>query len=337
MVDSTLNPLSFPDADGHSSDQRPLPEIVAAGKPDEPENPGWEAFPLAYQDVEGKRYYAVQDWILGVAQPDSHPGTFWTQMKKRLKKAKVEFETLCLKLQYTASDNKKYKMDFATAEGLYIITQRMDAETGLRDRILRFLAKAGVIVDEARTDPDGLLEQVVGKNPERVIEAVIEFYRKRGDKDEWIVSRILGIQARKRFTTTFQESLANVPASQLFGRITNTMRLGVWKRKTGMLKAQMKLKHNDSLRDNMTPLALSYEMLAENVASHVLAQKRGLKFDEADQIVRENSELVGKQADEMSRILNIDIATNQPLLNNEDVPATPDTEVDTSESPENEG
>ncbi len=334
MIDSTPNPLSFPNAYG---DQRPLPEIVAAGKPDESENPGWESFPLAWHDVEDKRYYAVQDWIIGVAQP-ANASNFLVKMKRRLKKAKIEVVTWCHQLPYTASNGKKYNVDFATAEGLYIITQRMDAETGLRDRILRFLAKAGVIVDEARTDPDGLLEQVVGKNPERVIEAVIEFYRKRGNKDEWIASRILGIQARKRFTTTFQESLANVPASQLFGRITNTMRLGVWKRKTGTLKAQMKLKHNDSLRDNMTPLALSYEMLAENVASHVLAQKHGLKFDEADQIVRENSELVGKQVDEMSRFLNIDIATNQPLLNNQDTAATPDTDVDadTSESAENE-
>ncbi len=337
MVDSTPNPLSFPNADGEQPDQRPLPEIVAAGKVDESESPGWEAFPLAYHDVEGKRYYAVQDWILGVAKP-SDASRFWDSMKRRLKKAKIELSSSCRELPYIARNGRTYQMDYAVAEGLYIITQRMDAETGLRDRILRFLAKAGVIVDEARTDPDGLLEQVVGTNPERVLEAVIEYYRKRGNTDVWITSRLLGIQARKRFTTTFQESLANVPASQLFGRITNTMRLGVWKRKTGTLKAQLKLKHNESLRDNMPEVALNYEMLAENVASFVLAQKRGLKFDEADQIVRENSELVGKQAEEMSRALNIDIATGKPLLNDQDAAATPDADVDAdaSESAENE-
>ncbi len=328
MIDSTLNPLSFPNADDHSPDQRPLPEIVAAGKPDEPENPGWESFPLAYHDVEGKRYYAVQDWIVGVAHPKSHPGRFWAELKKRIKKSearrkqsdeKVEDQlyTPYVKLLYTASDGKKYKMEFANAEELYIITQRMDAETGLRDRILRFLAKAGVVVDEARVDPDGLLAQVVGKNPDRVIEAVIEFYRKKGDTDEWIASRILSVQTRKWFVAEFQRSLLFPPASPLFGKITNTMRRGVWKRDTATLKKEMGLKENDSLRDHMPGLALTYEMIAENAAAYVLSFKHGLTFNDADQIVREKSELVGRQAAEMGRTLNIDIVTGKPLLDND--------------------
>ncbi len=310
MVDSTPNPLSFPNADG---DQRPLPEIVAAGKPDEPGNPGWDAFPLAYHDVEGNRYYAVQDWLIGVAHtPNAR--TFWEKLKRRLKKAKVELSPSWVQLPHTVSNGKKYDMDHATAEGLYIITQRMDAETGLRDRVLRFLAKAGVIVDEARTDPDGLLAQVVGKNPERAVELVLEHYRREGKPDEWVASRILGIRTRKWFTQAFQQSLSFTPGSPLFGQITNTMRLGIWKRKTGTLKAQMHLKENDSLRDHMPAIALNYEMLAENVSALALANKKGLKFDEADAIVREKSELVGRQADEMGRSLNIDIMTGKPLI-----------------------
>ncbi len=335
MLDSTLNPLSFPNADDPQPDQRPLPEIVAAGKPDEPENPGWETFPLAYHDVEGKRYYSIQDWILGVAKP-ANTRVFWGKMKPRLKKANVQLLTWCQQLPYTANNGKTYDMDFATAEGLYIITQRMDAETGLRDRILRFLAKAGVVVDEARVDPDGLLAQVVGKNPDRVIEAVIEFYRKRGDADEWIASRILSVQTRKWFVSEFQRSLLFPPASPLFGKITNTMRRGVWKRDTGTLKKEMNLKENDSLRDHMPGLALTYEMIAENASAYVLSFKHGLTFNEADQIVREKSELVGKQAAEMGRTLNIDIATGKPLLHNLDAASTYDTDRDTSESSENE-
>ncbi len=322
MLDSTLNPLSFPNADGQQPDQRPLPEIVAAGKPDEPENPGWASFPLAYHDVEGKRYYAIPDWLIGVAKP-SDVRKFWDAMKRRLKKAKIELSTWCRQLPYTASNGKTYEMDHATAEGLYIITQRMDAETGLRNRILRFLAKAGVVVDEARVDPDGLLAQVVGTNPDRVIEAVIEFYRKRGDADEWIASRILSVQTRKWFVAEFQRSLLFPPASPLFGKITNTMRRGVWKRDTATLKKEMNLKENDSLRDHMPGLALTYEMIAENASAYVLSFKHGLTFNEADQIVREKSELVGKQAAEMGRTLNIDIATGKSLLHE-------DEETDTS-------
>jgi hypothetical protein len=49
-------------------------------------------------------------------------------------------------------------MDHANAEILYQITQRMDVTTGIRDKVLRFLAQAGVVVDEMRVDPDKIIE-----------------------------------------------------------------------------------------------------------------------------------------------------------------------------------
>src|SRR5215469_5538537 len=70
----TLLPLSFP-----TDDKRPLPEIIADGKPD-PD--GWPAFPLAYKDVDGERYYFIQDWIAGVAQTE-RPAKVWDDFKRR--------------------------------------------------------------------------------------------------------------------------------------------------------------------------------------------------------------------------------------------------------------
>src|SRR5215469_17324269 len=93
----TLLPLSFP-----TDDKRPLPEIVADGKPD-PD--GWPAFPLAYKDVDGKRYYAIQDWIRGVAQP-SDASKFWDNMKRRLVKSGIELSSWRRKLPYLAPNGK---------------------------------------------------------------------------------------------------------------------------------------------------------------------------------------------------------------------------------------
>lgn len=42
----------------------------------------------------------------------------------------------CAKLKYRATDGKNYTMDFADAKTLYTITQRMDAETGIRNKDL---------------------------------------------------------------------------------------------------------------------------------------------------------------------------------------------------------
>jgi len=140
MADSTQNSVSFP---ANPRDKRPLPEIIASNY----------GFPLAYHDIDGARYYAVQDWIRGVAQV-SDPAKFWHDIKRPLKKAGIETSALCRSLPNRAGDGKMYKRDHADAETLYRITQRMDVQTGLRDDVLKFLAKSGVVIDEIRIDPD---------------------------------------------------------------------------------------------------------------------------------------------------------------------------------------
>src|SRR5262249_983585 len=116
-----------------TDDERPAPEIVAK----------LYGFPLAYHDTPDGRFYAVQDWIKGVADP-VNLRDFWYALKKRLKRAGFDMSFLCRQLGYRSKDGKTYKIDHANAEGLYLITQRMDASTGIRDEVLKYLAKAGV-------------------------------------------------------------------------------------------------------------------------------------------------------------------------------------------------
>src|SRR5579859_4060817 len=179
-----------PFSDEGGADKRPLPERVADGNPDP--DTGWPAFPLAYKDVDGKRYYAIQDWIRGVAQSsDTRAASeLWRFMKARLKKMGVETRAWCASLNYRASDGKNYKRDHTDGEGLYRITQRMDVNTGLRDRILNDLANSGAFVDGQRIDairpPQEVIDEPIAVDPEKLIQAVIAFYRRRGKTDSWI-------------------------------------------------------------------------------------------------------------------------------------------------------
>ncbi len=302
MFDHTLVPPSR-----SSADPRPLPEIIADGKPDPN---GWPPFPLAFHDVEGKRYYAVQDWIIGVAQTEN-PRRFWTDLKKRFKKANIELYARCVQLPYVADNSKRYKIDHADAETLYQITQRMDANTGLRNKILDFLAKAGVTLDDIRIDPDKIFDEV---DPDTAMDAAIRAYKKQGKSEHWIAARLQGKIQREKFTAAFKQSLQTPPSSWQFGTITNTMRLGLWDRSTAKLKQQMGLKENDSLRDNLSSIALHYEMIAEEVAERELAKHQQLAFEQARQIVHANSKFIGVQAEETGKRLGIDVATDTPLL-----------------------
>ncbi len=303
---STSLPVSF-----NADDQRPLPELIALGNPDPAD--GWSAFPLQFHDVEGIRYYAVQDWILGVAQTDN-ARTFWDKMKNRLKRAKIQLSPPCLQLPYLATNNKRYKLDFAAAEALYVITQRMDANTGVRDRVLRYLAFAGVLVDDARLDPASVLGKAFGSNPDLMLEAAIETYRAQGKSDAWIASRLLGVQTRKIFTSAFQKALRNKPGSYQYAQITDTLRIGVWRRDTATIRKELNLSATANVRDNMSVLALNYEMLAENLSAMALDQQQDLEYNEARNIVRDESTFVGDQAAQASKRLGIDLVTNKPLL-----------------------
>lgn len=120
-------------------DDRPLPERIAS----------LYRFKLQKCNVDDDTYYAVQDWIFGIV-PHSDIRKMWSAIKRRHN----QLSTRCRQLPYVASDGKTYQMDFADAETLYLITQRMQANSGNRDAILLYLAKAGVKLDELINNPD---------------------------------------------------------------------------------------------------------------------------------------------------------------------------------------
>ncbi len=305
-----FQPILSNSDDSLTVDKRPLPELVAAGNPD-PET-GWPSFSLAHHDVEGKRYYAVQDWIRGVAQSEN-VRKFWNAMKRRFKTAGIEMSPWCRLLNYRAADGKTYKRDFTDAEGLYRITQRMDVNTGLRDRILQFLAQAGVKIDEYRIDPDQALEELP-VDMDKVVALIVRNYQRMGKSDGWIGVRIQSSIQRVKFTSAFRRALREDPQQFHFALITDTMRVGIWKRTTKQLRAELNLKSTANLRDHLSELALTYEMLAEQIAERDLRQRSQLEFEQAQEVVRQDSEFVGKQADEAGRYLGIDIATDRPML-----------------------
>src|SRR5689334_10114593 len=115
MSDPTSNSLSFPVYD--PNDKRPLPEIIAE----------FYGFPLAYvDDTDGKRYYAVQDWIKGVGQV-----TDVRQVWHNLKMRNPYVKDYCRKAPYKASNGKIYAIDHSPTSGIIEITQRMGRKIGI--------------------------------------------------------------------------------------------------------------------------------------------------------------------------------------------------------------
>jgi hypothetical protein len=125
--------------DGH--DTRPLPLIIASQ----------HGFMLQTQDNNGTTMYAVLDWVRGVARADN-ASRLWSDLKIAAKKSERHTYDSIVSLPYMATDGKTYKRDYADEQTLYQIVQYMRAETGIRDQIIKFLAKAGVVLDLVRRD-----------------------------------------------------------------------------------------------------------------------------------------------------------------------------------------
>ncbi len=271
---------------------RPLPELIARRF----------GFPLARRDEDNVRYYAIQDWIRGVAQTDvTASSELWRLMKRRLKKAKIETRSWCTSLGYRASDGKTYKRDHATDAGLYLITQHLKTDTGIRNQVLDYLARAGVIVDEIRRDPSKAFE--LGRAA----------YELKGKDDRWIRSRIEGKFKRNLFTAALQAALAD-PQPVHFALATDDVSVGLFERTTAKLKAELGLPKDVNLREYLSDLALSYLSIAESIIAQRLGAQTELTWDEADAIIVQVAALIRPQVQATSEHLGIDVATGKPLL-----------------------
>ncbi len=277
-----------------NSSNLPLPERIAQGGHD------WRPFSLAYHDVDGIRYYAVIDWIRGITfTPDA--SKFWNHIKTRLKKSGIDTSLLWRQLSYTAKNGGSYKVSYATAEGLYLITQRMDADTGIRNKVLAFLAKAGVVVDE------------FNREPQKAIDAGIAAYRRQGKDDKWIEARIDSKIKRNHFTEALRSALSK-PEPRHYAQATNDVYVGLWERTAEQLRIELGIGKHISLRDHFPTLALAYNTIAEEVIGQKLGQSTELTWQQAEEIIKRVAALVRPQIIQMSDFLGIDLVTGRPVL-----------------------
>lgn len=122
------------------NDERPLPLLVAEK---------W-IFPLAYHETIDGFFYAIQDWITGLT------GSERDKTKRVWNKLKTQRSISSRLLPYVAKDGKTYQRDFTNDFGLYLITQylRTTKDRPALTEIKKYLADAGVFVDEVRRDPE---------------------------------------------------------------------------------------------------------------------------------------------------------------------------------------
>jgi hypothetical protein len=282
-------------------DNTPLPLIVAKR---------WN-FPLAHIETANGTFYAVQDWIRGLTG-EENTSNLWSMFKKT--DAGKQTVNSLVRLPYKASDGKTYKRDHTTDKGLYLIAQylRVKHDRPVLDEIRRFLAASGAFVDAVRREPDKLAENV--GNPDKLLDAFIEYHRKRGKDDRWIQVRIESKIKRSQFTAALSEFVRDVLTPRHYATATDDVYEGLWNRTAATLNNELGLPNNSNLRDHQPILALYYQGIVEEVCAQKLGQRQELWWEEARAIIRTVAAIIGRQAQETSDLLQMDLATGRPLL-----------------------
>jgi hypothetical protein len=280
----------------------PLPLVVARR---------WN-FSLAYIQVEGSMVYAIQDWIRGLVDT-KEAYKIWNDIQR--KSNLLQLSASVRQFPYLASNGKTYQMDYATDKILYLIAQHLRATKSRQAlaSIKRFLAEAGVFVDQVRLDPNTIVSSGA-MTPDQAIDAAIQAYRAQGKDDKWIRARIEGKIKRNLFTAALNAAVAEALSPRQYATATDDIYVGLWGRTSAYLKGELKLPKNANLRDHQPTLALDYQRIAEGVAAQKLGDRSELSWGEARSIVKTVANFIGQQARATSELLNTDLATGKPLL-----------------------
>lgn len=262
-------------------------------------------FPLQYhQTPDDVILYSIQDWIAGIAQSDDpqRAKNIYQQIKKR----STSFVRKLVKLPYISSNGKTYQMDFADDVTLYGITQAMGTNTGVRNSVLEFLAKAGAFVDELRQDPESAQQKIASHRQAQAL--------KSGRDASWIATREMGVMTRNQFTAALVKANPQIN----IGEATNTVYKNVLGQDASGLRKALRIGQKQNPRDSMSELALAYLNTAE---AAIRAQLSGFNADDTlplhimRNIIAIVAQATGTQAEQMARLIGIDLVSGQKILN----------------------
>ncbi len=263
-------------------------------------------FPLQYHKIGNEYWYSVQDWLVGVAKTDN-PRTFWAKIQKRaIEIHQIELFPSCLQLNYMATNNKSYQMDFAKDETLYAIVQIMGNDTGIKLDVLEHLRKVGALFNAMLENPakasDSFAKLAMSKQDKE-----IEAYKKQGYDMDWIMIRMNGKIARKVLTQAIKDHVRN----PRYDKFTNEEYLGLFERTAETIARQL---NNPEPRDGMTKQANLLIDLTETTISDMLGDVAVIDMVQAINIIKIVCQRFKPFVHDVQVLTGRDIVTGQKLI-----------------------
>jgi len=240
-------------------------------------------------------YFSIVDVVAILTdQPDQRGASnYWAKLKQRLKEEGADqLLTNCQQLKLKSpKDGKRYKTDVADTEQLLRIIQSIPSPKA--EPFKMWLAQVGRERIEETIDP------------EQAIDRALETYQRKGYSDEWIHQRLMSIRIRNALTDEWQKS--GVEQGREYAILTDEITRAWAGLSTRQYKALKGLK-KENLRDNMSDLELTLNMLAESTTTEISRQQRPGTFEESREVAKRGGRVAGRARE------NIEAETGTPVI-----------------------
>lgn len=225
-------------------------------------------------DAEAEEYYFSVNDIVQVLTESADPKDYIKKMLKRDPELKSKWGTICPPVRMLAPDGKMRMTKAATLQGILRIVQSIPSRKA--EPLKQWLAEVG----------SQRIDQMI--DPELTFQMAVQDYRRQGYSEKWITQRMRSIEVRKALTDEWQRS--GVKDEREFAILTNILTKAWSGMTTGQYK-QYKGLTQQNLRDNMTNLEITLNMLAEGTAAEISKQENPQGFGESAGIAQRGGDV----------------------------------------------
>ena len=225
-------------------------------------------------------YFSVVDVVSVLTDQATtrNASTYWAVLKKRLKEESADqLLTNCKQLKLKShKDGKRYLTDVATTEQLLRIIQSIPSPKAEPFKL--WLAQVGTERIEETIDP------------EQAIDRALETYLKKGYSPDWVHQRLLSIRVRKELTDEWQTH--GVEQGREYAILTDEI-TRAWSGMNTRQYKRLKGLKKENLRDNMSTLELTLNMLAEATTTELTKTRNPQGLAENQDVAKRGGRVAG--------------------------------------------
>ncbi|MBQ8704640.1 MAG: Bro-N domain-containing protein [Bacteroidales bacterium] len=213
-------------------------------------------------DLE-KYFFSIID-VIRVLTDSDRPRKYWNDLKKKLLQEGSELSDKIGQLKMQAEDGKRRMTDVADTEQLFRLIQSVPSPKA--EPFKQWMAQVAAQRIDQLQDPELSINQAIAD------------YRRLGYSEAWINQRIKSIEVRKALTDEWHR--AGVEEGQQYASLTDII-YQQWSGFTSKEYKQFKGLKKENLRDNMTNVEITLNMLAEASATELSQQENPQGFAES--------------------------------------------------------